>query len=463
MNKTHFLKRSKQGYELDLIRYLYFLGFPLLIVFSCVNYVNGLKIPAYIDIFSLALLSFSLVLFLKSTKQYLAKSMILCTLLVLHMMALIYGGYSNSAFFWFFIFPLVALFLFNKKTAYIWISLLFACIFVTIVLVNLSFLVPAYDGDLLYVLSLALIVEVYIVNYTQGVLLNYKEGLEKLNTQLLTTNALVDKYFLIIRTDLKGVIVDVNEAFLSLSLYPRESIVGSALAKLCSDYSESCLQKDFFSDFAKTDDYNCVVECTKMDSTPYWVDTRMAPEYDIDGKQIGFLIFQQDVTQRVELEKASITDTLTQVNNRMHFDEISRHSLDEFNRYKIITSLIICDIDNFKEVNDKYGHLKGDEVLKRIASLLKANTRESDTIARWGGEEFSVLLPQTDIHHAVAAAQKMCDVIRKYDFKLDKVLTASFGVAVTQDGDTQTSWFAHADKALYDAKESGRNKVCSFG
>ena len=462
MNKFSYREKAKQGYEVILIRYLYFFSFPLLIAFAYINYVNGLKVSAYMDLSALVLLILSIYLFTKSTKLYLAKSIVLFSLLLTHISALLYGGYANSSFFWFFIFPLIALFLFNKKTAFVWIGTLLVSIFISILLIQLSFLEINYNVELLYVLSLALMVEIYIVNYTQGVLISYKEGLEKLNTELLTTNALVDKYFLIIRTDLKAKIIDVNEAFLELSQYSKEPLIGSDFTQICHSQSEGCLHQAYFSCAVETEDYNTILECERTDGTPYWVEAHMVREYDVKGKEIGFLIFQQDITQRIELEKASITDTLTQVNNRMHFDEISRHRLSEFDRYEIITSLIICDIDNFKEINDKYGHLKGDDVLKKMALLLQKNIRESDTLSRWGGEEFSVLLPQTDIKNAVLVAEKMCNMIEAYDFELDENLTASFGVTVTKDADNQVSWFSRADRALYRAKESGRNQVCSF-
>jgi diguanylate cyclase (GGDEF)-like protein len=208
----------------------------------------------------------------------------------------------------------------------------------------------------------------------------------------------------------------------------------------------------------KQGEYDGVLECKKSDGSSYWADTHVVVEYDNNVKT-GYLIFQQDVTQKVALEKASITDTLTQVNNRMRFDEISQQRLEEFSRYENISSLIICDIDDFKLINDKYGHSKGDEVLKAFAKVLKHNVRFTDTLARWGGEEFVVLLPQADIPHAVAAAEKMRSAIQKYDFGCDERITASFGVAMTQNDDTQTRWFNRADRALYLAKQSGKNSV----
>jgi len=461
MNKFSYPKRSRLKYEADLVDCLYIFGFSILAVFGCLYYITNAYLSVYINLFAFLILAISLFLFKHTKKQHLAKSLILATLLLLHITALIHGSYANSSFFWFFIFPLVALFLFKKKVAYIWIGILFSCIVISMILIRFGIVNVSYDANLLYTLLLALTVEVYIVNFTQGILLRYKEDLEKLNTGLLTTNILVDKYFLILRTDLEGNIIDANEAFLSVSLYSKEDLLGFPLTKFCSKHADASLEEEYFSNAKEDDCFNAVVECVKENGTSYWVDTRMVPEFDINQKQIGFLIFQQDVTQRVELEKASITDRLTKVNNRMHFDELSRHRLSEFERYGIISSLIICDIDNFKEINDNYGHLKGDEVLIEVAKLLQSHIRECDILSRWGGEEFAILLPQTDIENAFSVSEKIRDEIEAFDFGLEQKLTASFGVAMTVEDDSQSSWFSRADKALYRAKKSGRNLVCS--
>ena len=125
-------------------------------------------------------------------------------------------------------------------------------------------------------------------------------------------------------------------------------------------------------------------------------------------------------------------------------------------------SLILLDIDFFKSVNDEYGHQVGDEVLKEVSSIIMENVREHDTSVRWGGEEFLMLLPETDLEGAKIVAEKIRNTIcNKKLTKNDLNVTASFGVAIMNNKDTEESFIARTDEALYEAKESGRNKVVS--
>ncbi len=128
--------------------------------------------------------------------------------------------------------------------------------------------------------------------------------------------------------------------------------------------------------------------------------------------------------------------------------------------------MIILDIDHFKPLNDTYGHMAGDTVLRRIGELLKENSRASDVVGRWGGEEFLVICPHTDVEGATALAESLRRAIESESFQVDRPVTASFGVAaVTGNGsfDSTDRLLVAADNELYRAKEGGRNRVCSAG
>ncbi len=445
--------------EYNGINYFYYLFLPILLLFSYINYRNGLELFALFEGLILSLLLVSMFLFRNKTGERTEKFVILLSLLILHSMALFHGGFANSSLFWFFIFPLISLYLCRKRTAYIWIALLLISILLMIISLKFSLVSVPYKAETLYVLMLALLVETYIVNHTLEIMLKYKERLERFNRELLNTNLLLDKYFILIKTDLQGNVTDANDTFLKLASYTHHELSGVSYCSLCANNTADYLALECFSAMDKEGEYDGLLECKKSDGSSYWADTHVVAEYDENNQKIGYLIFQQDVTQKVALEKASITDTLTHVNNRMRFDEISQQRLEEFSRYKRISSLIICDIDDFKLINDKYGHSKGDEVLKAFAKVLKQNVRFTDTLARWGGEEFVVLLPEADMIHAIAAAEKIRVAIQRHDFDCEERITASFGVAMTQSKDTQTDWFNRADRALYLAKNSGKNSV----
>jgi diguanylate cyclase (GGDEF) domain len=124
-------------------------------------------------------------------------------------------------------------------------------------------------------------------------------------------------------------------------------------------------------------------------------------------------------------------------------------------------SLVILDIDQFKEINDHYGHLTGDLVLKNFAELIQRRLRGADTLTRWGGEEFAILLPDTTGRGALLVAEDIRHTIAHHEIAPGVHITVSAGVAEYQPGETTTGWFIRVDNALYEAKKSGRNCVIS--
>lgn len=183
---------------------------------------------------------------------------------------------------------------------------------------------------------------------------------------------------------------------------------------------------------------------------------------DDKGNCLGIMGISRDITEvkRAEraLRKAATIDKLTQVFNRHTFEDLIEKEIDRCKRYKSPLSLIMFDLDHFKEVNDTCGHAAGDTVLSATASLVKENIRTSDSIGRWGGEEFMVLLPEEGLGEALAVAEKLRALIESRVQGSERV-TASFGVTEFRDGDTIDSICSRVDKAMYKAKNKGRNKV----
>jgi len=172
----------------------------------------------------------------------------------------------------------------------------------------------------------------------------------------------------------------------------------------------------------------------------------------------------QDMINRLKL-MASI-DSMTGLFNRGYLIDISKSFLNLAKRDKNNTSIMMIDIDKFKNINDSYGHIVGDDVINTLASLLQKLSRKSDIVSRWGGEEFMILLPETNIDGAVVIAQKIRKDVEDLVISLDNnrklKLTISIGVSmVDNENDTDIqSPINRADKLLYEAKNSGRNKVC---
>lgn len=154
-------------------------------------------------------------------------------------------------------------------------------------------------------------------------------------------------------------------------------------------------------------------------------------------------------------------DPLTQISNRAAFDEALSRETCSFKRHLTGFSLMVIDIDHFKQVNDTYGHISGDSVLKSVAQVIKNTIRRSDEVFRYGGEEFVVLLSNTDIDGARFIAERVRREIKKLTVRSyeDINVTASIGVAATNKLQDVNDTLYHADKALYQAKEDGRDRV----
>lgn len=175
---------------------------------------------------------------------------------------------------------------------------------------------------------------------------------------------------------------------------------------------------------------------------------------------LSMLIFV--VLQKIsKINEIATYDSLTGAYNRNTMNELLEYELERIERKNKSLSILYIDIDDFKSVNDKYGHEKGDYVLKKVVDLMMQKLRKSDRLGRWGGEEFLVMLPETDEEEAVLVAEKLREVISMGDYKISREVTCSFGVATHIDEENLDSMIARADRYLYKAKKEGKNRVVS--
>ena len=184
-----------------------------------------------------------------------------------------------------------------------------------------------------------------------------------------------------------------------------------------------------------------------------------------DEKHTEYVVTLNNITQlhyqTQALQYQATHDNLTKLFNRQKLNDELSDEINRHDRYKHDISLIMFDIDHFKKVNDTYGHDIGDEVLISISSLSKKHIRNTDILARWGGEEFLLLLPETSIEDAKTVAQKLRADIDSTCLTAVKSchITASFGISLFKEDDTRDSFIKRVDEALYEAKEAGRNQV----
>lgn len=164
--------------------------------------------------------------------------------------------------------------------------------------------------------------------------------------------------------------------------------------------------------------------------------------------------------KRNDLQVRATTDGLSGLMNRHTFDEVLEHELRRSERLNESVSVLLIDLDHFKEINDNYGHQMGDEVIRRVSQLLCINTRAMDAVARYGGEEFAMILKGMQLHQAESIAERLRTQIEAMAGLPEPIrVTASIGIAVMGAGDTVTSLLRRSDKALYLSKRTGRNRV----
>lgn len=190
---------------------------------------------------------------------------------------------------------------------------------------------------------------------------------------------------------------------------------------------------------------------------------RIKTKSNDEFSQLGFSINQLlDFTDRIIKQKDELAsiDVLTGVMNRRSFMTLVNQEVSRSRRYKTPLSLIFCDIDKFKLINDEYGHNIGDEVLQVFAQSIKLHIRESDLFVRWGGEEFIILAVDTDKTNTAKLAENLRKTIMEIKVSSIEQITCSFGVAELKNDESFEQLCERADQAVYDAKNTGRNKVC---
>jgi two-component system cell cycle response regulator len=196
-----------------------------------------------------------------------------------------------------------------------------------------------------------------------------------------------------------------------------------------------------------------------VNNNKYWIERKKIKDYIVyiieELKYVDLLLD--------EIEKKAIIDSLTGAyNKREILEQLKRHLMIYLRYLKNSFSIIMFDIDFFKKVNDTYGHLAGDFVLKELSVLTKSLIRESDIFGRFGGEEFIIILPETKIVGAMKLAERLTETIEKHDFMFDNEkipVTISLGVTSVTRTDSVESLLDRCDVALYEAKKNGRNRV----
>lgn len=268
---------------------------------------------------------------------------------------------------------------------------------------------------------------------------------------------------IVVITGKSGIIEYVNPAFENLTGYSRDEAVGNTPRILKSGRHTAEFYQELWDTILSGGVYRNVFVNKKKNGDLYYDECTITPVIDGKGAITHFVATAKDITDQKhaehELRERAEKDYLTGVFNRRKFYEILAHELERAQRYERALSLIMMDIDHFKKVNDTHGHAVGDEVLKATAAMVRAHIRDTDTLARIGGEEFVILAPETTLEHTLGLAEKVRCTIAAAELPRCGKITISFGVTALDDTVTIDEFVRRADEALYRAKNTGRNRV----
>jgi diguanylate cyclase (GGDEF)-like protein/PAS domain S-box-containing protein len=296
----------------------------------------------------------------------------------------------------------------------------------------------------------------------------------------------VDLSNIVSKSNTKGIITYANEKFCEISGYTKSELIGKPHSIVRHPMMPSSVFKDLWDTIKSKRAWHGVVTNMKKDGRKYVVDSTIIPILDVDGDIVEYIAIRHDVTEFEEtkeqlstlnmamknridelynmtsvLEEEASVDSLTGAFNRTKFEKFFDYEIEKAQLNKSRLSVIMLDLDHFKSINDSYGHHVGDEVLKSFVRLITKNLKRVDLFARWGGEEFVILLPGTSLRNAEKLAENLREKVQNESFSTAGSITASFGVGEYEAKESKKEFFNRVDKLLYEAKKSGRNKVIS--
>jgi len=276
--------------------------------------------------------------------------------------------------------------------------------------------------------------------------------------QLAQDNEIINQFALFVKLDKKGTIIDLSQAMVDLSGYSRDELINRQWSSFCKESPQTI--KAIYRDILTVGEWEGILRFERKDGNDYWLRSTLLTQTKNSAISSEYIVFSTDISNEIHIQTLSYIDELTQIYNRKKFTASLKSAINIIKRYpKEESALILFDIDDFKAVNDTHGHLVGDAILQELSKIIKVQLREVDTFARWGGEEFAIIAPKTDMQGALKITEKLRRIISEHHFKKIEHLTCSFGITEIKAIDDLDSLVSRADKALYSSKNRGKNRI----
>ncbi|MBI5951831.1 MAG: diguanylate cyclase [Chloroflexi bacterium] len=329
--------------------------------------------------------------------------------------------------------------------------------------------------------------------YHAGMLRDVTTRKKEEESALLQSAALEAAANAIAITDIKGTLQWVNHAWFELTGYSKEESIGRNMSIVKSHIHDPKFYKELWGTILAGRVWRGELKNRRKDGVLYDEEQTITPVLDSRGNVTHFIAIKLDITKRKqteaaleqarrELEQANLdlkkaleheqhlshTDALTGVSNRRHLFELAAHEFDVAKRYEHPLSIIVFDLDHFKNVNDTFGHALGDRMLQEVTRTVRSQLREVDLIGRYGGEEFVIILPMTAARQAWLLAERIRAGVEALRVPTDgepAAVTLSIGIAEmlhTRQDKSAEDVIRHADEAMYAAKQAGRNRAVIF-